>query len=480
MQNAGFSDNERSFNVQVGGSGNYVGTSKPQLCILVTSNCNTFSDLTYFGVYDRNLGSGCSNDNGYLCNWNWQVDFAPQCAQTAGLTSKVWVYDMDAGVYKQPELSMRVDNSSRTGALNWALGSLKKGFQQGSGKFDSYDITPSVNADTRYRLVFQDINWHNTIQLYVPYDQFDALTSVGNSCIGGGSGGGGTFTYKFSCSVDSVSPSGTLQPGQQVSISVTSKNTGTGTWDPNGTPQIRMYKDVNTDNNGYVNQGYQTLPQNPLTGGIIYPNKTVNLTFTGYAPNTYNSSRKFRFTMYRGTTAMTGTPCQTNISTGPQPSNNQPWGTIDPECTTTTVVIHTLAKDYNDQPVSQGYWTDSSPNGTAPDGNFYWNNKAPNKPSPQPPGIYSGGKGKTIIYTPPSGLPTKYYWVGDVRHVDNPAAVAPYHIEFDDINGNLVGNSPDYAPGTTPTSGGGATTTSPSSHDTFQHTWTVLVAAQHL
>src|SRR5206468_4083672 len=50
------------------------------------------------------------------------------------------------------------------------------------GNDTNTQLTFNYNNDNRYLLEFRDINWHNTIQISLPFDQFDSKQSVGAAC----------------------------------------------------------------------------------------------------------------------------------------------------------------------------------------------------------------------------------------------------------------------------------------------------------
>ena len=173
----GSGDNERSFRISVD-NGGLTGLSRTEFCGTNFNPCGPGNIEAYTGIYARNLGTGVGPQSSM---WDYAVQFAPRCGEPVGGGTSVSLYDMDPSVYSPQNLSAELQKDDRTnGSFNWATINNKTSFNSGSGKFDAMSFTSS-QAD-RYKLTFRGINWRNTIQVFIPYDQFDAQASVGQAC----------------------------------------------------------------------------------------------------------------------------------------------------------------------------------------------------------------------------------------------------------------------------------------------------------
>jgi hypothetical protein len=169
----GVGDNEKNFRLSV--SNGLIGVSRP------VANLGT---KPWFGIYMRDAPNRGGN------NWDYAVQSAPYCNEDAGATSKsIAVHDIDWQVYNQPNLEGLVDKDDRSAAgFNWSLtppGRPSSDKLQGdwpTGNNTNANLTFSYNDTYRYLLEFRDIDWHNTIQISLPFDEFDAQAKVGQAC----------------------------------------------------------------------------------------------------------------------------------------------------------------------------------------------------------------------------------------------------------------------------------------------------------
>lgn len=237
-------DNEQSFRASVNSDSlnHVIGLAQPlygtvgcQPAVSTgRSRCDPNDPNSYAGLYARDMGSTVCRPNhpdpNSKCsvagqgpdkwtsdigsNWDYAIQFAPDCAFGPGdrdshNNSKVWVYDIDwkysssghPPIFTQPTLEMDLNKDSRTSATyNWqpTVNSPKTTFNYDSNQYDSIQFGPSLGK--RYQIVFKDINWQNTIQVYMPFDQFNAQQS--------------TCTVPITCSVDAP-PDGTTIPANQ-------------------------------------------------------------------------------------------------------------------------------------------------------------------------------------------------------------------------------------------------------------------------
>src|SRR5579862_238363 len=169
-------DTEKNFRLSIS-NGGLIGAS---------SHLHTYLNND-FGIYMRDAPSRGGN------NWDYAVQFAPRCTQdVTPQPETVGIYDIDAGVpqYSQPNLSAQVLKDNRASPVyNWVTPPSGGPFPSSrppwtsygnSGTSDNLSYTSS-NAN-RYLLEFRDVDWHNTIQVDLPYDQFDTQPSVGQNC----------------------------------------------------------------------------------------------------------------------------------------------------------------------------------------------------------------------------------------------------------------------------------------------------------
>lgn len=203
----GIGDNEKNFRLSV--SSGLVGVSNP---------VPNLGARPWFGIYQRDAPSLGGT------NWNWNVGFAPTCAQDTTVTMRtVQIHDIDWGVYPQPNLFAAVKQDIRTDtSVVWTGATAYPGspnptsrYQNGfvAGNDTDNPLSYSSTSDYRYQILFQDIDWHNTIQVSLPYDQFDAQTSV--QCAA-------TITAKASCTPTPSNP--TPQINQGITINVKLNN----------------------------------------------------------------------------------------------------------------------------------------------------------------------------------------------------------------------------------------------------------------
>jgi hypothetical protein len=183
----GIGDNEKNFRLHT--SSGYVGVAAPAIAYA----------SPWFGIYQRDApgytgisGSSCSessytNQNPAGCNWNWSVNYGPHCDEDTSTTNRTaQLYDVDWQIYAQPFLRASVRQDSRTDTgINWVGATpgapnpvSRYQDQFASGSHTNNPLSWASNVNYRYSLLFQDIDFHNTIQIALPYDQFDGSDAV--------------------------------------------------------------------------------------------------------------------------------------------------------------------------------------------------------------------------------------------------------------------------------------------------------------
>jgi hypothetical protein len=173
-------DTERSFRMGVN-NGGLVGLTRAEGCGVNHNPCGPSDPDAYSGIYSRNLQTGVGVQSEM---WDYAVQFAPRCGESTTGAS-VTLYDMDQGVYSPQNLGAAIQRDDRTtSGYTWNTIAQTNSFTSGSGNFDTipFNAGGSSADQFRERLILSGVNWRNTIQLWLPYDQFDARTSVGQSC----------------------------------------------------------------------------------------------------------------------------------------------------------------------------------------------------------------------------------------------------------------------------------------------------------
>ncbi len=180
-------DTEKSF--QFSTSNGFIGASTP---VGATQNAE-------FGIYMRDAPNRGGD------NWDYALQFAPSCSEAPVLVpnKQIGIFDFDWTVYSSPNLEASVLKDDRASdTFNWITagqGNAPRPYV--AGQADTYGSrrfgpTGNLHAGTgfrdnlqfgasssyRYLMVFKDVNWHNTIQVSLPYDQFDSQASVGQQC----------------------------------------------------------------------------------------------------------------------------------------------------------------------------------------------------------------------------------------------------------------------------------------------------------
>jgi hypothetical protein len=411
----GFGDNEKNFRLSV--NNGLIGVSRP---------VGAVGNKPWFGIYMRDAPQRGGN------NWDYAVQFAPYCNEDPTVTSKsVAVHDIDWQIYNQPNLTGLVDRDDRADSnFSWVLSppgepSSKK-VQNDWPSGDHTDTKLTFNyADTnRYLLEFNDVDWHNTIQISLPFDQFDAKQSVGTAC---------------------------SQPPQQTAVPACSANVANTTIPINTTENIT----VNLKNNSDLDSGptfptsYQIrqISLNGSPGGAAYNLKaslppggaTQTYTFSPVARSTPQTVQ-FYYDLFDGSLSSSNPVGSqhplcgiqitwTGLTGGP---NSVATSCINTAVQLTTTATENFPASYQQNP--SPYWTTVTPSGGAPDGHYFWNS-VPAAASPQPP---SPTTTETTLY-----LGVLYFRYGDLRTAaggsSTPAKDIPGYVQWYDSNNNPAG-----------------------------------------
>lgn len=164
-------DNERSFRIHASNPNVYIGSSRP-----ISDYGIDDISTKFFGVYQRDAPSYGGSQ------WNYEVMISPTCNELDNAANRnVVVYDADNGVYSPQSLSMEILKSPRQSNPSWT-----RAAYFGSSSFGGNHATDyfGFSADNQhmYKVRIFGINWHNTLQIKIPFDQVDALpTGVNNT-----------------------------------------------------------------------------------------------------------------------------------------------------------------------------------------------------------------------------------------------------------------------------------------------------------
>lgn len=158
-------DNERSFRVHVSGAGGpLVGITRPIR--------NGGSQSGVFGVYQRDAPSLGSQI------WNYNQAFAQTCGD-ADRSYGIYVYDADYSQYSPQNLALVMARAGR-GTNSWSGFSSWNTSGQLGENGDSRALPFAASQVNKYRMQWSGINYHNTLQISVPFDEFDASIALPN------------------------------------------------------------------------------------------------------------------------------------------------------------------------------------------------------------------------------------------------------------------------------------------------------------
>lgn len=353
-------------------------------------------------------------------NWSFAAQFAPRCNETtANQASPVGIFDIDYGVYdrtiypdygKQDDnLTARLSKDNRTdGSFSWSLMQQRKGGNTGPfGWGDVFNINhstttmgPGFDVSNRNLIELQALSYRNLVQLRLPFDQFDTLTSVGNAC---------NSVYSYSCKASGIP--GTMTAGQVIPITYTLTNTSSSTgWNVSDNPPEQYHRRVTVDGSQTANN-FTTIPNNVPPGG------SFPLTVSETVPAA-GSIKVIYYEMWISTKgAMVGTPCRVVLS-----ANSTTNGGIYTDCRTTLVWGLKSTAVYNHT------FTTNNPNAG------WWTNVPPSQwylyPYPPGPPVADPDKLSSFVwwYQPPDTTVTET--------VTLPATIIPIKIHFQGSDGS--------------------------------------------
>ncbi|HET6864136.1 MAG TPA: hypothetical protein VFH37_02990 [Candidatus Saccharimonadales bacterium] len=161
--------NERYFRVAATDSNAYVGLASPEWAVGLKNQVYQYSTIY------KPSGN----------NWSAEVEFAPACFQDTSNLPPIKIYDADNGIYQQ---NMHATMDASPGyPLNWSqVASWNAQTVQG-GTWGASGTTGTLNYGNYkdnyvYKLKIIGSNYPNTIQIRLPFDQFDAKATEQNYC----------------------------------------------------------------------------------------------------------------------------------------------------------------------------------------------------------------------------------------------------------------------------------------------------------
>lgn len=148
--------------------------------------------------------------------WSYSVMFAPRCGQSVSNPVSIQIYDPDNGIY-QNNMRAYLEQSPSPGTINWSTQKSWTAAQVQGGSFGVSGTTSTLSFtadnDHIYKFHVLDSSHPNTIQIKLPFDQFDAIGTVRDAC------GGGPI---ISCSITPVSQ--TVAQNNTATINITAKS----------------------------------------------------------------------------------------------------------------------------------------------------------------------------------------------------------------------------------------------------------------
>ncbi len=278
-------DNERSFVIKSSNESSYVGASRKINTAIIGSTYNNG-----FGVYQRNAPSLGAE------TWAYEIEFAPTCSELdANDTRTIRFYDLDQGVYSPQNLGMEIRRANRASNPSYSdPWRDKNNFNSGTDQRDNFSFT--ANNKYIYKLYIRGMNYRNTIQVQIPFDQIDALPTVpkdGTPC-GGEPQQPPPPTRVCSIGIQSAGPAsvdGSLRANSPLSITMTVGAGATPSLLPDGMPatitntsgtvyQLRAYAYIEDSGGTYLSGRVVDLP------GISENGQTTAPLDLGTAPNT--------------------------------------------------------------------------------------------------------------------------------------------------------------------------------------------------
>ena len=269
--------------------------------------------------------------------WSTEVMFAPQCFQdVSGKTFSIQIKDPDNGVYQFPPNYMYADLQSSPGSPppwttihTWDAATVQGGPFGVSGTTGTLSYS-GYDSNHIYKLRVIDSTHPNTIQIKLPFDQFDSKATVRAEC-------------NVNCQITTPASGAILPENQDVNVYV--KGTpASQTWVAEGGSGFWLKRIGSTDSESNYKTLTQTQPGSNLYRDTVHPD--VGITSVTYTYGVYY------YKVANG--GYTGTHCSRTFKVAPNPAF------IQAACDYTTAIIPTSDANYGGQFGIQ--WLDSSGN----------------------------------------------------------------------------------------------------------------------
>lgn len=200
-----------------GSPGGLVGYSRP--IIDYGGNGNSFFGMRLLSSIER------SRQATPVQNWNFQLQFGPRCDDPSPANVAINVFDADVDIFNPQDMSATLDNYLKAAPPPpvWVLQESWVESDLGTPGISNEIKDLDFNADNQhgYRFTWYGPHWNNTLQMRVPYDQFDAQQTV--QCPPPGN-----WEY-LPAIAPGTGQSNTVRPGEVVSVSGTTSNVGDDT-----------------------------------------------------------------------------------------------------------------------------------------------------------------------------------------------------------------------------------------------------------
>lgn len=197
--------------------GGLVGYSRP--IIDYGGNGNSFFGMRLLSSIER------SRQATPVQNWDFQLQFGPRCDDPSPANAAINVFDADVDIFNPQNMSATLENylKSTPPPPAWVLQESWDESDLGTPGISNETKDLDFNADNQhgYRFTWYGPNWNNTLQMRVPYDQFDAQQEV--QCPPPGN-----WEY-LPAIAPGTGQSNTVRPGEIVSVSGTTSNVGENT-----------------------------------------------------------------------------------------------------------------------------------------------------------------------------------------------------------------------------------------------------------
>lgn len=379
-----------------GGGNSYVGMARPDF---------TFKPLKFSTVYKT---SG---------TWSTSVMFAPRCDQTLPDSVSIQIFDPDNGIY-QNNMAAFLEHAPSgssppypwTTQTSWSASTVQGGAWGTSGTTSTLSFKPSDNFIYKFHVT--NSSHPNTIQIKLPFDQFDASRIVKSTCV-----------PNAKCTANGVTNfvQNNMTAGQTTQVKYVFTNTGTTTWHTNDDPLTQYRRSVNGSWFSPI-----TIPNN------VSPGNSFSITITETAPSV--GSKNIAYTMWQSGVGGFGSICSASLNVGTFTTGGP--NSIATSCLGTAVQFTTTAqenyKSYQ-QAFNPPFWTVEVPQGGNPDGTFWYDHVPANANIPVPV-----GSANTTLYNGVLYYKASYQMIAP--QPSKPAKDVPFYVVWKDASGNQVGS----------------------------------------